>query len=150
MRRQRLVVGAAGVLLGLYGVIRLVTDNSPRDLFLLVVWMLAAVAVHDGVLSPAVLAVGRLLTAVPARARRWVQLVLVIGALVTAVAVPLLYRQGSQPESKALLVNDYGDRLAVLLAVVGAAGLLGYAVQVARTAGHARPGQPVDSRTTRS
>ncbi|MEP6761051.1 MAG: hypothetical protein ABJA93_06765 [Sporichthyaceae bacterium] len=148
MARQRLATGAAGVLLGLYGVLRLVTENSLRDLLFIAVWMVAAVAIHDGVLSPAVLVVGRLLRAVPARARRWVQLVLVVGALVTIVALPLLHKQGSQPESKALLVNDYSDRLTVLLVVLAVVGLAGYAVQAARST---RPGpdsahSPDDSR----
>lgn len=148
MARQRRVIGAAGVLLGLYGALRLVTGNSLRDLLFIAVWMVAAVAIHDGVLSPVVLVVGRLLRAVPARARRWVQLVLVVGALVTIVALPLLFKQGSQPESKALLVNDYSDRLTVLLVVLAIVGLGGYAVQAARGA---RPGPgsahfPDDSR----
>ena len=133
MPRQRLVIGTCGLLLGLYGVLRLVSQNSWTDLGFIVLWMVAAVAIHDGLLSPTVLAVGRLLTAVPARARRWLQLVLLVAGLVTVVAVPLIHREGSQPANKALLVNDYGDRLTLLLVVVSLAGLLGYAVQVART-----------------
>ena len=50
----------------------------------------------------------RLLTAVPPRARRYLQLALVVGAGATVVALPLIYRQGTQPASKALLLRDYG------------------------------------------
>ena len=70
MARQRLAIGAVGVLLGLYGVLHLVTGNSTRELFFIGVWLVAAVAIHDGLLSPAVLAVGLLLTLLPPRARR--------------------------------------------------------------------------------
>lgn len=152
MARQRLAIGAVGVLLGLYGALRLVTQNSLRDLFFIAVWLVAAVAIHDGVLSPVVLAAGRLLKAVPPRARRWLQLALVVAGLVTVIAIPLLYREGSQPAIKALMVNDYSARLTVLLVVIAVAGLAGYAVEVARHAGLRRAsGQPPeDSRTTRS
>ncbi len=151
MRWWRRALGLAGVLMLSYGVLRLVSENSVRDLLFIALWMAAAVAIHDGLVSPAVLGVGRILTSVPARGRRYLQLALVVGAMVTVVAVPLIYRQGSQPPSKTLLVNDYTDRLAVLLGVVAAAVLLLYAVHVARSRTAERsPGAATGGGTDRS
>jgi hypothetical protein len=134
MTRARLLVGSAGILLLAYGSLRLLMQNSLDDLLWIGVWLAAAVAIHDGLLSPAVLAVGRALTVLPERARRYVQLTLVVGAAVTVVALPMVYRNATAtpPESKTLLVRDYGTNLGLLLAVVATVGLLLYAVQVAR------------------
>lgn len=133
MARQRFALGAAGILLGLYGGLRLVSQNSLTDLFFIGVWLVGAVAVHDGLVSPAVLVVGRALTRIPPQARRYLQSALLVGALVTVIALTLIYREDSQPASKALLVNDYRPRLGVLLAGIAVVSLVGYAVQVARS-----------------
>lgn len=133
MARWRAGLALAGIGMGAYGVLRLVSQNSGADLLYIVVWLAAAVAIHDGLVSPAVLAVGRALSRVPARARRYVQLGLVVAAMVTVVALPLIYREDTQPPSKALLVHDYGARLTLLLALIAVGSLLAYSAQVART-----------------
>jgi hypothetical protein len=146
MSRRRLVIGAAGVLLGLYGVFRLVTEIPNANLTVLALWLLAALVIHDGVVAPAVVAVGWAVAhVVPARARRYLQGGLVVAALVTVVAVPLIYREGgTQPAVKAILRQDYGGNLTLLLGIIAAASLLLYAARVARetrpaTAPHDRP-----------
>ena len=50
--RTRLLIGGAGVLLGLFGVFRLVTQIPSDDLIALFVWLVAALLVHDGLVSP--------------------------------------------------------------------------------------------------
>ena len=145
MSRRRVVIGAAGLLLGLYGVFRLVTEIPTANLVVLALWLVAALVIHDGVLSPVVVAVGwAVARVVPARARRYLQAGLIVAALVTVVAIPLIYREGGQPPAKAILRQDYGGNLTLLLGVIAAASLLLYAARVARDA---RPidDQPGDS-----
>ena len=133
MSRRRLVIGAAGVLLGLYGVFRLVTEIPNANLTVLALWLLAALVIHDGVVAPSCVAVGWAVAhVVPARARRYLQAGLVVAALVTVVAVPLIYREGTQPAVKAILRQDYGGNLTLLLGIIAAASLLLYAARVAR------------------
>lgn len=133
--RLRVLLGAAGVALGAYGVYRLYTQEPHDKMLVLLVWLAAAVIIHDGVLSPVVIAAGWAIShVVPPRARRYLQAALIIGALITIVAIPLIYRRGSQPASKAILLQDYGGHLGLLLGIVGAVSLLAYAVHVAHDA----------------
>jgi hypothetical protein len=86
-----------------------------------------------------VLGIGVLLTRIPIRARRYVQGALIVCALVTTIAVPLIARRGSQPTAKAILQRNYAGNLTVLLAVIAVASLALYAITVAREATRSRP-----------
>jgi hypothetical protein len=66
------------------------------------------------------------------RARRYLQGGLVVGALITVIAVPLIGRQGTQPEAKAILLRDYSANLALLLGMTAAIALVLYALRVLR------------------
>ena len=107
MRKYRIALGVAGGLLLTFGVFRLVTELDAGDLFVLGVWLAAAVALHDGLIAPITVGTGVALTSVPPRARRYLQGALLVGALITIIAIPLIGRQGTQPESKAILLRDY-------------------------------------------
>lgn len=127
------VVGAAGIALGLFGVFRLLTQIPADDLLVLALWLVGAVIVHDGVLSPLLVGVGAAIDRfVPARARRYVAGGLIAGATVTVVAIPLIYRRNSQPAVKAILQQNYAANLTLLLAIVAAASLALYAARVVR------------------
>jgi hypothetical protein len=133
VRAWRISLATAGILLGLYGVFRLLTNVGFVELLVLATWLIGAVVIHDGILSPAVVAVGWFLARrVPPRGRRYLQGFLVIAGLMTVIAVPLMLRKDSQPESKAMLLQSYGGNLTVLLALAAALSLLLYAIQVAR------------------
>jgi hypothetical protein len=133
MSRTRIALGAAGVTLGLFGVFRLLTQVSGYDLIVLFCWLIGALVIHDGLLSPLIAGIGVAVhRLVPGRARRYLQGGLVAGALVTVVAAPLIYRQGSQPEAKAILQQHFGANLATLLALVAGLVLLLYVVRVLR------------------
>lgn len=133
MSRTRILLGAAGIALGLFGVFRLLTEVSGYDLIVLFCWLIGALAIHDGLLSPMIVAVGAALHRfVPDRARRYLQGGLVAGALVTVVAVPLIYRQDSQPVAKAILQQHFGANLATLLALIAGLTLLLYLGRVLR------------------
>lgn len=131
--RTRLLIGGAGVLLGLFGVFRLLTQIPGGDLIALFVWLVAALLVHDGLVSPVVVAVGVLVTkAVPPRTRRYLQGALVTGALITVIAVPLITRENSQPQVKSILQQNYSANLVVLLGIVAGGALALYILRVVR------------------
>ena len=132
MRKYRIALGVAGGLLLTFGVFRLVTELDAGDLFVLGVWLAAAVALHDGLIAPITVGTGVALTGVPPRARRYLQGALLVGALITVIAIPLIGRQGTQPESKAILLRDYAANLALLLGMTAAVALVLYALRVLR------------------
>ena len=158
--RTRVLLASAGVLLGLFGVFRLLTQVPVGDVAILALWLIGAIVIHDGILSPIVLAVGWTIARfVPPRARRYLQGALIVAALITVVAVPMVYREGSQPAAKAILQQNFGGNLTLLLAIIGALTLAAYAVRVATdhsprrpNAGRSRPhsdvGPPVTDTTT--
>ena len=131
--RVRVLLAVCGVALGGYGAFRILTQVHGHALFVLGLWLVCAVLIHDGLLSPAVVTVGYLVGRfVPPRARRYVQAALIMGGLVTIVAIPLIHREGTQPPQKALLRQNYGGNLTLLLAMIAAVSLAMYAVHVAR------------------
>ena len=132
MRRWRQALVAAGVLLLLYAGVRLVAE-VPEALPGLALWMVGIAVIHDGLLSPLVVGVGWVLArTVPPRGRRHLQAGLVVGALITIIAIPLIARQDTQPPAKALLLQNYGANLAILLGLVAALNLAAYLVTAAR------------------
>ncbi len=144
MKALRLTLAASGILLGLYGVFRLVIEVPIGNLLVLAGWMIGAVIIHDGILSPAVIAVGWFVGRVrPARARRYVQGGLIAGGLITIVAIPLIVHAGQEPTSKAILRQNFGGNLTVLLGAVAAVSLVLYAARVARDT-RSHPGQEPD------
>ena len=133
MKAWRMILAAAGMSLGLFGIYRLFTQIPPASLVALGVWLLAALLIHDSLLSPAVVGVGSLLRRfVPDRGRRYLQIALLMGALVIVVALPMIYLQGSQPPVKALLLQNYGLNLILILGLIAVITLSLYAARVAR------------------
>ena len=68
----------------------------------------------------------------PPRARRYLQGFLVTGGLVTIIAIPMIHRRDSQPKSKAILQQNYGGHLTLLLSIIAVFSLLAYAQRVVR------------------
>ena len=133
MKVWRIILAISGVALGLFGIFRLATEVPLANLLWLLVWLVAAVAIHDGVLSPFVVGLGWLLRRlVPDRARRYLQFALIMVGLVTVIALPMIYLRGSQPAVKALLLRNYGANLALIIATVAVVTLIIYAVRVVR------------------
>ncbi len=136
----RVVLAGAGILLGLFGLSRLPTEASVSALVILAIWLIGAIVIRDGILSPLVLGIGWTVARfVPPRARRYLQGALVSAALVTVVAVPMISREGSPPATKALLQQNFRGNLIVLVAILGAVSLAAYAVRVARDHATRRP-----------
>lgn len=125
--KTRISLGALGVLGILFGGIKLLLDHQKSDPIHLAIWLGGSAVINDAVLVPLVglvgLAVARF---VPGRIRPYVQGGLVVAALTTAVAIPLIYRRGTQPASKSLEQQNYLGNLALLVAgiAVVTAGLI--------------------------
>lgn len=129
----RLVLGVLGVLAVLYGIVNLGVHIPGQTLVWVAVWLIAALLIHHGVLSPLVVAVSSLLRrTVPDRGRRYLQAGLITAVPVTVIAIPMIYRQGSQPPSKALLLQNFTANAGLLLGLVAGVCLVGYAIRVAR------------------
>jgi len=118
---------------GTLGVGGLLTQIPSHSLMLLAAWLVGAIIIHDGIVSPLVVTVGWLLRRfVPARGRGYLQAGLVIGALVTIIAIPMIHLRNSQPAAKAILRQNFAGNLTLLLGIIGAATLILYAIRVAR------------------
>jgi hypothetical protein len=138
----RLLLGILGVLVVLYGIVNLGVHVPGQSLVWLAAWLIAAVLIHHGVLSPVVIAVSSLLRrVVPDRGRRYLQAGLITAVPGTVIAIPMIYRQGSQLPSKALLLQNFTANLGLLLGIIAGLCLVGYAIRVARdrSAAQGRP-----------
>jgi hypothetical protein len=133
MGRWRLVLGILGVLVVLYGFTNLLLHIPGQTLVWVAVWLIAAVLIHHGLVSPVVIAVSSLLRRViPDRGRRYLQAALITAVPVTVIGIPMIYRQGSQPPSKALLLQNFTANVGLLLGIIAGLCLVGYAIRVAR------------------
>jgi hypothetical protein len=144
MLQWRIGLTISGVLLGVYGAGRLLTEIPTHSLLLLAAWMIGAVLIHDGIVSPVVVAVGWVLHRfVPARGRGYLQAALIMGGLVTIIAIPMIHLRNSQPAIKAILRQNFAGNLTLLLGIIGAGTLIAYAIRVARDQGR-RAAEPAD------
>ena len=133
MLAWRIILVASGILLGLFGAFRLLTQISGPSLLALTIWLASALIIHDGLLSPAVVGVGwGLRRLVPDRERRYLQAWLIMSALVMVIAIPMIYLRGSQPPVKAILLQDYAANLGLIIGILAAATLASYGVRVLR------------------
>jgi hypothetical protein len=145
----RLVLAILGVLVVLYGIVNLFVHVPGQLLLWVALWLVAAVIIHHGVLSPLVIALSTLLRrAVPDRGRRYLQAALLTAMPVTVIAIPMIYRQGSQPPSKALLLQNFAANLGLLLGIIAGLCLVGYAIRVARDRNPPPPSHGNGSATT--
>lgn len=129
MGKYRIALCVTGGLLLAFGAFRLVTNLDHGDLLVLALWLMVALALHDAVIAPVTAGAGVLLRRVPPRGRRYLQGALIVGALLTVIAIPLIHRRGTQPDVKAILLRNYAGNLALLLGLTAAVALALYAVR---------------------
>lgn len=133
MKAWRIILAVAGIGLLAFGVFRLLSEIPTHSLLILAVWLVAALVLHDALLAPSVVGVGWLLRRyVPDRGRRYLQVALIMIALATVIAVPMIFLRGSQPAAKALLLRNYGANLIVIIGSIAVMSLILYAARVAR------------------
>ena len=131
--RFRLLLGALGVAMIGYGGYQMLHHSDATHPVEVARWLVVALVVHDGVLAWVVVGFGWVAARViPGRARAYVQGALICAALITLVALPLIYRRGRTPAGSTLLAQNYPAHLAVLLGMVAAAGTAAYVAHVLR------------------
>ncbi|MDQ2749065.1 MAG: hypothetical protein M3Y44_06020 [Actinomycetota bacterium] len=129
----RIGLGAIGLAALGYGGYRLLGNQVASQPPKLATWLIAAIILHDFVLTPVVVGIGLLVTQfVAPRARRYLQGALVTGGLVTAFSALLIYRRGTATSSKALLRQDYAAHLLLILALITAVTAAAYVMRVMR------------------
>ncbi len=116
-----------------YGAWRILGTARLTQPSTLAIWLVGAVLIHDLVIAPLTMATGWLIgRLVPSRARRYLVGGLVAGALVTAVAVPLIYRRGTVVASKQLETQNYTSNLMIILGAIAAVTTVAYVVRLVR------------------
>lgn len=149
MRTARWLLGALGATLLGYGTWRIFEFAQATQPKQLGVWLVAALVLHDGILSWLVVAAGWLLARlVPGRARAYLQGGLITAGLVTLVAAPLIYRQGKSQPGQALLERNYLANLVIILAAIAAVTGAAYLLRVRREARVAKLRPPADQAST--
>lgn len=115
----RLLVGAAGVVAGLYGAFLLLSRQDPGQWLEVGIWLGAGVAAHDVVLSALVIGVcvpgARLL---PLAWQAPAAIALVVWGALSVVAVPVLTRAGARADNATLLDRPYLATWSVMSAIV--------------------------------
>ena len=106
--RTRLLVGAAGLVAGLYGALLLLTRQDPGQWLEVAIWLGAGVVAHDvlvsGLVIGACLVGSRLL---PLGWRAPAAIALVVWGGLSVVAVPVLTRAGARADNTTLLDRPY-------------------------------------------
>jgi hypothetical protein len=122
VRRWRiglLILGLA--LLGLGGVV-LLQEVNPKRYLGIVIWMVGALILHDGIIAPIVFVVTlimrRKLTKVPAVVVAIIQGALVVGGIVTIIVVPQIMKKAIGTLSSSILPQNYALHLVVFYAVL--------------------------------
>ena len=129
LKATRVLLAVLGLLVGLYGVVRLL-GLGWSNLVATAPWVAGVVVAHDVLLAPLVVVIGvAAARRLPDWSRRGALAVLVVLGSVTLLAVPTLGRFGAKADNPTLLDRPYGAgwlavagivlAVAALLAVVG-------------------------------
>jgi hypothetical protein len=123
VRIARVVLVAVGVVLLGVAAAALVAGVPLRQWGGILLWLAGAVVLHDAVFAPLVLIGSRLLRRLGRRVS-WlriavVQVALVVGAALTAVAFPGIRAQQLGARNPTVLVFDYGLQLALAWVAIG-------------------------------
>lgn len=113
--RIRIVLIVVGVLvIGLGGIV-LLNDVNPARYLGIALWFAGALVIHDGLVAPVVLGVHLLLRRagrrIPVAVILILQGALVIAALLTALVVPEILKQGIGSANPTILPLDYAGNL---------------------------------------
>jgi len=125
VRATRTILGAVGVLVGMWGAVELIRQGA-ANLGAATVWLLGGVVVHDGVLAPVAIAIAALgVSVLP----RWMvpsaAAAAVVLGTVTIMAVPVLGRFGARADNATLLDRDYGRGWLIVAGLVLVCAVVG-------------------------
>lgn len=131
--KLRIAIGGVGVLVMLYGAVRLVQKTATAEKVGLVKWLAGSVILHDGIIAPIVVAIGWALAKyVPSRGRAYIQGGLAVAGIVALFTLPMIYRRGKSQPGTTLLTRNYGESLLIVLALVAVGTVIAYAMRVRR------------------
>lgn len=134
MRATRIVLVVLGVLVLAFGAYTMVETVRPDRIGGLATWLIAAVVLHDAILSPFVVLVGLGLRRAGRALRVWVlvvvQAAVVLGSVLALVVLPEIAAKAHGAKNPTVVPFDYTTRLlvveGVLLLVVVAALVVGW------------------------
>jgi hypothetical protein len=144
--KGRLLIGALGLVVGLYGAYLLLSRQDHDQLVSAAIWLASGVVLHDFVLAPVVLvlvAVGA--RVVPTGFRAAAVAGLVVLGTATVLAIPVLTGFGERPDNPSLLNRDYGTGWLVLAGLVLVAVVVGGLAARRRTGKSELPGASTES-----
>ncbi|RKR73317.1 hypothetical protein [Frondihabitans australicus] len=122
VRIARVVLVLVGVLVIALGAYTMVTTLKPNRIWGLVTWLIAAVILHDAILSPFVVVVGVLLRragrSVHAVALVVAQIAIVVAAVLLSTVLPEIDAKHHVQRNPTVVPFDYVARLAVVEAVL--------------------------------
>ncbi|WP_258375261.1 hypothetical protein [Curtobacterium sp. MCSS17_008] len=143
MRAVRIVLVVLGVLVMAFGAYVLVTTVRPNRIWGLATWLLAAVVLHDAVLSPFVVGAGLLLRRTGRRLGTGVlvvvQTAVVLGTVLALVVLPEIAAKDHGRQNPTVLPFDYTTRLVVVEGVLVAVVVVTLVVGVVRARRARRP-----------
>ncbi|MDH6127454.1 hypothetical protein [Kitasatospora sp. GP82] len=119
MRTLRVATVAVGVGLIGYGVYGLLHDSYIRDPLDVLIWLVGGLVLHDGLWVPLLCVLGASFVRGPVL-RGW----LVVAAAVTAVALPLILRDGHNGGNASVLPLPYLRNWLLVLAATAAVAAL--------------------------
>ncbi len=151
--KLRIVLGVVGLLVMLYGVVRLLQHTATAEKIGLAKWLVGAVILHDVVLGLLVVGVGALLNRyLPPRGRGYVQGGLTVAAVVTLFTLPLIYRHKKSQPGTTELDRNYLAGLLLVLGLIAAGTAVAYATRLrgdARRSSTTKALPPTDQESTR-
>ena len=131
----RLLLGTIGAAMICYGGWQIFNHSGATKPAKVGEWLIAALILHDGVLAWLVIAAGWLVARTArGRARAYLQGALICAALITVIALPLIYRRGKSAPGLTLLEQNYVAHLLLLLGILVAVVSAAYAVRTLRDA----------------
>jgi FtsH-binding integral membrane protein len=102
-----------------YGVIGLLSNASRTHPPTWAIWFFGAAIVHDLLLAPLVLSIGKLIARrAPRRGKAYVQAALIMSGTVVLASIPVLLGFGRDPNDPSTLPNNYTAGLLAVLAVI--------------------------------
>ena len=143
MRAARIVLVVLGLLVTAFGAYVLVTTVRPQRIGGLATWLLAAVVLHDAVLSPFVVGAGLLLRRTGRRLGVGVlvvvQTAVVLGCVLAVVVLPEIAAAHHGRKNPTVLPFDYTTRLLVVEGVLLDVVVVALVVGIARARRSPRP-----------
>ena len=119
VRIALIVIGLAGLFAG---AVIMVQKERPDQILGVIVWIGAAIIVHDGILSPLLLLVDvwmrRAGRRIPYAVLAIIQGGVVVGAIMSLLVLPEIYKKSIGTKNPTILPLDYGLNLALFWAAV--------------------------------